>query len=209
MLASAWLAAHPGAEGVSPGGQGLSQLGLWFGLLGSVVWASRRKGSGALAEDFGCRARLADVPVGLVAGLLSHQALLPLVALLMRPLVGDPDVSGPATDLVESAQGFGLVVLVLSVTVGAPVVEELFFRGLVLGALARRLGAVAAVAISSALFGLAHPQDLPVGALALVMVSLAAFGAVLAALAVRTGRLGSAIIAHATFNALTVFFILK
>jgi len=41
-----------------------------------------------------------------------------------------------------------------------------------------------------------------------VWISLAAFGAVLAALAVRSGRLGPSIVAHATFNAFTVVYVL-
>jgi len=41
----------------------------------------------------------------------------------------------------------------------------------------------------------------------LVMVSLTVFGAVLATLAVRTGRLGPGIVAHATFNLFTVVFL--
>lgn len=207
-LASIWLAAHPGAKDVSLGGEGLAQLGLWAGLLGAVCWASRRKGAGTLAEDFGFMIRPVDVPLGVAAGVLAQVVLLPVIALLMRPLIGHPDVSGPTEDLVNSAYGVGIPFLVLFVAVGAPVVEELFFRGLVLRSLDRRFGAVGAVAVTSALFGLAHPQSLPAGALALVMVSLAAFGAVLAVLAVRTGRLGASIIAHATFNAWTIVSLL-
>lgn len=208
-VASIWLSAHPGAEHVSLGGQGLATLGLWTGLFGSVWWASRRKGAGSLGDDFGFALRPLDVPVGVVAGVLAQVVLLPGIALLMRPLIGNPDVSGPAKDLVNSAHGVGVVLLVLSVAVGAPLVEELFFRGLVLRSLDRRFGALAAVLISAALFGLAHLMDLPADAMTLVVVSLAAFGALLATLALRTGRLGASIIAHAAFNAWTVFFLLK
>jgi membrane protease YdiL (CAAX protease family) len=96
---------------------------------------------------------------------------------------------------------------VLFVAVGAPIVEELFFRGLVLRSLERRFGSTWAVALSSVLFGLAHPQPLPAKALVLVMVSLAALGALLATLAVRTGRLGPSIVTHAVFNGWTVLFL--
>ncbi len=82
-------------------------------------------------------------------------------------------------------------------------VEELFFRGLLLRALQRRVGTVGAVVLSSVLFGLAHPQPLEAAALALVMISLAALAVVLATLVVKTGRLGPAILAHAAFNAWT------
>jgi len=57
------------------------------------------------------------------------------------------------------------------------------------------------------LFGLAHFQDVSAGGLVLV-TSLFAFGVVLAVLAVRSGRLGPGIWAHATFNAFTVVVLL-
>jgi uncharacterized protein len=50
---------------------------------------------------------------------------------------------------------------------------------------------------SSVVFGLAHFEPLQLPALIL-------FGVVLGVLAQRTGRLGPGIVAHATFNAVTV-----
>jgi membrane protease YdiL (CAAX protease family) len=204
VLASAWLAAHPGVEDLSLGGIALAQIGLWVGLVGAPLLASRWHGSGRPVEDFGLRGRTVDLLTGTVVGVLSQVVLVPTIAFLMRPLVGRPDVSGPVEELIESGTGLSLAILVLSVTVAAPLVEELFFRGLVLLSIQRRLGIVWAVVLSSVLFGLAHPQDLPPAGLVLVMVSLAVFGVVLAVLTVRTRRLGPAIVAHAVFNAWTV-----
>jgi membrane protease YdiL (CAAX protease family) len=182
---------------------------LWFGLAGSAIYASRRKGSRRLSEDFGLRIELADVPVGLVAGIAAQLILIPGLALLLSPLLGKPEVSGPVEDLLDSAKGFALVGLFLFVVVGAPLVEELFFRGLLFRSLRRRLRPAYAIGIAGVLFGLAHPQDLPVKALVLVMVSLAAFGALLAYLAHRYGRLGPCIVAHAAFNAWTLTILLR
>ncbi len=207
ILAGVWTGAT-GEEELSLGGQALAELGLWTGLVGCVVLAAKRKGSGRLDTDFGFTARWVDVPMGAVVGALAHEVLVPIVAFLMRPLVGEPDISGPAEELFEKATGLSAAILVLFVVVGAPLVEELFFRGLVLRSLQRRVGAVAAILLCGVLFGLAHPQPLDADALALLMVSLAAFGAVLAVLAVRTGRLGAPIVAHATFNAWTAVFLL-
>ena len=206
-LASLWLGAT-GQEELSLGGQAVSELGLWAGLVGTVVLASKRKGTGRLDEDFGFAGRWTDVGLGVVAGFLSQVVLLPAVAFALRPFVGEPDVSGPAKELFDKASGISSAVLVLFVVVGAPVVEELFFRGLLLRALERRVGTAGAVVLSSVLFGMAHPQPLPAKALALVMISLAALGAVLAVLAVRTRRLGAPIVAHAAFNAWTAIELL-
>ena len=90
---------------------------------------------------------------------------------------------------------------------GAPFVEEVFFRGLLLRGLTgfasssdgrrRRWALAGAVVVDGLLFGLAHGEwvQLP---------GLAAFGIVLAVLTLRTGRLGMSIVAHCTFNGLAI-----
>ncbi|HJV09715.1 MAG TPA: CPBP family intramembrane glutamic endopeptidase, partial [Acidimicrobiales bacterium] len=133
--------------------------------------------------------------------------LLPTIAYLLRPLLGEPEVSGPVEDLLDKAQGPAFLGLVLSVAVGAPLVEELFFRGLLLRSLQRRMGNVPAIALSAVAFGIAHGSALPVDAVVLVMISLTVFGAILATLAIRTGRLGPSIVAHAVFNLFTLLYL--
>lgn len=86
--------------------------------------------------------------------------------------------------------------MAVGVIVIAPVVEELFFRGLLLGAMRGRWGTVIAVAGSAVVFGATHFQPLQFPALAVA-------GAVFATAAVRNGRLGPAVAAHAGFNATT------
>ncbi|MGI9022956.1 MAG: CPBP family intramembrane glutamic endopeptidase [Acidimicrobiales bacterium] len=205
--ASAWLGASGGEE-LSLGGRAISQIGLWTGLVGAAVWASRRKGSGRLAEDFGLRMRGVDVVIGLVLGVACQLGLVNLIAFLLSPLIGHPDVAGPVTDLVRDTKGPKLVGVVLFTVVGAPVVEELFFRGLLLRSLQRRLPNVVAIPVSALLFGASHLQPLSPEGLLLVVTSLVAFGAVLAYITVRTGRLGPAIWTHAVFNAYTMVALL-
>ena len=178
-------------------------LGLWTGLVGATLLASRRWGTGRLAEDFGFRLRIwPDVPVGLVVGVASQYLLVPAIYLPVRLFVSHLSnrLGQPAQQLTGVAHGNGLIVLGLFVCVGAPVVEELFFRGLLLRSLRRRLGTVLAVLVSGLAFGLAHAE-------ALQLVGLAAFGVVLGIMAERFRRLGPGMVAHATFNALAVIAI--
>jgi membrane protease YdiL (CAAX protease family) len=86
--------------------------------------------------------------------------------------------------------------------VGAPVVEELFFRGLVLRSLLPLAPAPVAVVASGVLFGLAHWQGVQ-------FPGLAVFGVVLGVLAYRTGRLTPGIGAHAAFNAVAVLSVIS
>lgn len=186
----------------------MSAIGLWMGMVGAAVIASRLKGAGTLAQDFGFAWKRSDLPIGVVVGVVSQVAALPLVAIVLSPLIGRPEVSGPAKELLGRARGPGQALMVLFIVVGAPVVEELFYRGLMLRSLQKRLGVVLAVGASGVLFALSHQSELSLQGLILIWVSLGTFGAILATLAVRTGRLGAPIAAHATFNAFTVLYVL-
>ncbi len=75
--------------------------------------------------------------------------------------------------------------------------EELFFRGLLMGAIAKRWTMTAAVIGSAAIFGASHFQPL-------LFPGLATAGLVFAGCVAKTGRLGPAIVAHMAFNATTV-----
>ncbi len=185
-------------------------LGLWAGLGGSAVVASRIRGSGRLAEDFGLRLRpWPDIPVGVLIGAASQYLLVPALYLPLRPFVHhlDERLGQPAHQLTKGASGTGFVILAVLVTVGAPLVEELYFRGLVLRSfdkllvgLGPRLGPAVSVVSTALLWGLAHAQSLQ-------LLGLAGFGVVLGYLAHRSGRLGPGLVAHATFNAAAIISI--
>lgn len=184
--------------------QVLLQVPLWVGLAGAPILAARRKGT-SLAVDFGFRFERNDIPIGLAIGVALQLVLVPLVYLPLRLLGGDTEeVSEPARTFIDSAVGpLGVVLLLLVVGLGAPVVEELFYRGLTQRALLNRMGRpVWAVVIAALFFALAHLQSLQFPA-------LVAVGIVFGVLAQRSGRLGPAIFAHMGFNLTTaVVFLL-
>jgi membrane protease YdiL (CAAX protease family) len=206
LVAGLWFAVSGESE-LDLAAQAVSQVGLWTGMVGVMFLASRRKGAGRFADDFGFRARWTDLGLGVVVALGVQLLLLPGIAFLLRPLLGEPEVSGPVQDLIDRANGPAFLGLIASVAIGAPIVEELFFRGLLLRSLQRRMPDALAVALSAVAFGLAHGSALPADAVVLVIVSLTAFGAVLATLALRTGRLGPGMVAHAVFNLFTLLYL--
>ena len=206
LVAALWFAVT-GDEELDLVGQALSQIGLWTGMVGTAFVASRKKGAGRLSEDFGLRFRWSDLGVGVLVAVAVQLLLLPGIGFLLRPLLGEPEVSGPVQDLLDRSQGPAFIGLLLSVCVGAPLVEELFFRGLLLRSLQRRMPDALAIAVSALAFGLSHASTLPTDAVILVMISLTVFGAVLALLAVRTGRLGTSIVTHAVFNLFTLLYL--
>ena len=175
----------------------MAQVALWTGLLGAPLRAARRKGSGSLATDFGLVVRLKDAVVGVPVGVVSQLLLVPLVYLPFRELIDVEDLDQPAKELAEKAHGIGFLMLAIVLVIGAPVVEELFFRGLLLRSISRRYGDRWALAGSSFAFALAHAQSLQFPA-------LLAVGVVFGVLAQRHGRLGPSIFAHAAFNGIVV-----
>ncbi len=91
-----------------------------------------------------------------------------------------------------AALAFWAVTRLLGTVLLVPMIEELFFRGYVLTRLDRGGGAwrLASIAISSALFAALHGRWLAAGAA----------GIVFAAVFLRRGRLGDAILAHVAAN---------
>jgi len=87
--------------------------------------------------------------------------------------------------------------LVALAVVLAPVAEELFFRGLILPAMARRMGIGAAVTVSSALFALLH-MHVP------SLVPLFIFSIALSLAYIHTRSIITPIVMHALFNAISL-----
>jgi len=179
-------------------------FGLWGGFLGAGVMASVLKGTKNLWADLGVRFRWIDllgIPIG-IAG----QYVIALIYLPIAPHVHDfhQRFAAPAQRLTGGSHGVGYVAIALATVVGAPFFEELFFRGVILRALARLfgnwgrwVGPALAIVISGVLFGLAHAESLQ-------LLGLAVFGVVLGIVSYRTGRLGMNMVAHASFNGLAL-----
>ncbi|MCL4448539.1 MAG: CPBP family intramembrane metalloprotease [Actinobacteria bacterium] len=200
-----------------------SLFGLWVGLIGACIFASKTTGNGHFIKDFGLEIKPAtDIPIGILIGIASQLVLVPILYIPIAPFVHNfsQNFSKPARQLTANTQGASLILLAILTVVGAPIVEELFFRGLLFRGLrkavnswlnrplrdnhygANKLSLIIAVILSSVIFGLAHGE--PLQALGLI-----AFGIILAVLAYKTSRLGPGIIAHASFNATAFVFMIR
>ncbi len=209
LVATATTAVAASATGYKVGSSGPVPLavtaadlvGLWVALIGAVVVFSRTRGTGRVAADFGLsRVKWWDLPIGAAIGLISQYALIPVIYYPLEAFDShlSHELSGPARSYTGSAHSVAaLSVLMVLLALGAPFVEEIFFRGLLMRSLTARLGAPWAILLSAVLFALAHFE-------AAQFVGLAAFGIVLGVLAWATGRLAISFGAHAAFNAAAV-----
>lgn len=186
-------------DDLSLGWVAVAQLGLWAGLLGIPIVATTFKGNGVV-RDLGLRLKAVDPLVGFGVGIVTQLVLIPL---LYWPLFSIFDIDldrleQPARDLTDRATDpVGVALLVLIVGIGAPIVEEVFYRGLLQRALANRFGVWPGIVGSAVIFGASHFQLLQLPALVVL-------GVVLGYVTHRTGRLGPAIFAHVVFNMTTV-----
>ena len=175
---------------------GLADVGVGYV---AAVALSLMRGSRDAVGEFGISVVWSDVPVGIAVGCAAQLLVVPAVPWPLQRILGG-DVSASARELLGPA-GAGRWVLGAAVITGAPLAEELFFRGLLLRSLTRHMTDVAAIGVSAVLFAATHLQLLP-------FPGLFASGVVFAVLVRRTGRLGPAIFAHAAFNATTVVALL-
>ena len=180
----------------------VTNIPLWVGLLAGTAIVSRHWGTGDLRRDFGASIRPIDL-LGLPIGVVTQLVFVPAVYIVIRKMgVDTHSLDEPAKQLAGRAQGIGVALLIGLVVVGAPLVEELFFRGLVMRSIQARYSDTIALVGSALLFGIAHFELLQIFGLVL-------FGLVAGACAQRTRRLGMGIMAHAAFNATAVFQLLR
>jgi hypothetical protein len=185
-------------------------VGIWVGFFLGPLLASRNRGTKHLASDFRIGFRPIDV-VGIAIGIGGQL----LVTLIYFPFISHlRNFNAPTTKLTGGAHGSGFLLIAVLTVVGAPFFEELFFRGLVLRGLLGLFGASSpdrtgrakvvvaglAVVVDGLLFGLAHAELEQ-------LAGLAVFGCILAYVAMKTGRLGMNMVAHATFNLVAVLAI--
>ena len=171
---------------------------LWATLLAGTWWANREHGP--LFEPGFFRIRLFQAPRSDGIYLLVGVGLQLLVGILYHPFHSH-SVSRPVHEILGNATGWRTALVMVSAGVGAPIVEEIFFRGLVLRSLQtvrwERFRTMAAgwlpVLTSGVLFAAAHVQGVQFFGLALT-------GVALAVIRVREQRLAPSVFAHAGFN---------
>lgn len=201
-----------GAGGLSQGVAGVLSGAVVFVVLISAAFAWVRVRYPGHARDLlgWSSPRWRDALIGLGLGLLGflviNVGLGSLVELLARLAGSDPPaVQQDYQDMVRNAETAPFFILMAVVL--APLAEELFFRGMLFPAFARRLGVAAGIVISALLFAVLHvgtgaTADLAPNAILAALIF--PLGLLLAWIYHRRGTLLAPILVHAVFNLLAV-----
>ena len=174
----------------------LSALALWLPFVVMLRWVARRTGTD-FRTYFGLRFAKIDW-LGIPLGVFCQVILMNVINWPLNkwwPKTFNPErIETRARDLVDAAQGAWFIVLFIVVVIGAPLVEELVYRGFIQGGLQNRIGSTWALIIASAWFTIVHlePIEFP---------GLFAIALVLGLCYRRTQRLGLSIVTHLAFNA--------
>jgi membrane protease YdiL (CAAX protease family) len=147
---------------------------------------------------------------GGVAGLVLYPAVAlvagSLILLLLRAVSGE-SVETP-DQLSPGLEGTGRLLAAAYAIAIAPVVEELYFRGVLFRGIADRHGAWSGAIVSSVLFGLVHwPVGEPLVDALVLPIVMTVTGLGLAWIYVRRGNLVAPVAAHVVFNAIGIAII--
>jgi membrane protease YdiL (CAAX protease family) len=120
------------------------------------------------------------------------------VTAVLATIFGQPEEQQLVQDVKAEDSTLVLAGYIVSICLIAPVVEELFFRGFMFGALAKRLGPWWGMAITGVVFALGHAP-----APAISLIALGVFGVGLCLLYWRTQSIVPCMALHALNNAIT------
>jgi len=169
----------------------------WMAYLAMLWVVAQRVGSGDFRADYAVAFDGRDL-VAIPIGVLTQLVIVPVAYVPLRSIWSDTFTADRleerTRDLVDVAGDSSLLLLAVLVVVGAPLVEELVYRGLIQRSLAARISEPLALVAASLWFAVIHFRLLELPGL---FVAGLVFGACLLV----TGRLATAMIAHAAFNA--------
>lgn len=186
-VALTWLGADPAFAGV------VATLAGWVSLAGWPILAARRRGNG-VRSDLALEFRRADLGIGLLASLVVYAAAIVFVLIYLR--FADELPTSAVGDVAEAAGADWQILSLVGLSLAAPFVEELHFRGMWWSALTRRgMRPWPTLLVTAVLFSVIHlePERAPL---------LFAAGLATGFVRMLTGRLGPAIVAHFAINGL-------
>ncbi len=172
-------------------------------LLGVVLLFAARRG-GRVWVELGLRRPPYWVLPLMLPVALALQYLTELLSAAISPLLHG--MTNPQGCSISQGFGADAYLGVLAIVLIAPLVEEITFRGFIMGGLRSRIGVGWAVVLSSVVFALAHTLSVG-GSILLLGPSLFVAGVALALVYQWTRSLYPGMVLHASFNLVAVILI--
>jgi membrane protease YdiL (CAAX protease family) len=173
---------------------------LFVGMYRACSFCSTRWGTADLRADFGFSWRPHDITWGLLAWFVAAWVSANATAIVVAWIPGMTDSAQEYSDSIDAIGTGTFVVFGLTAVVAAPIIEELFFRGLLLRAFSARMHVAWAVTLQALVFGCYH-LSLGLGLYNVAYaVSTAVFGFIMGWIAAWRRTLGVAMTAHAITN---------
>ena len=155
--------------------------------------------------------RLREIAWGAAAGVVLYPTIAIGIGLLLEfvfDLFSTTPVEAPAQLPEGLSTGGEMLSIVLAIFV-APVVEELFFRGVVFRSIRDRHGFWIGAVVSAIVFGLVHYVPAPWRDAALLQTAMVFTGLALAWIYERRGTIVAPMAAHMAFNTIGIWIILR
>jgi uncharacterized protein len=183
----------------------LGVLGLWTGLLMAAYIVSHRRPGGSLA-DLGLRfPTQSEIGLGIGIGIAGFIVAIQVAAVLHALF---PDDAGSLLVATKPSAAY-VFTFALIACVGAPIVEETFFRGVVQPVMMNNLGVGFGIVAQAMLFAGAHFElGMTFNQAAVKCGTILVLGLFLGWLRVHTGRLAAGMVAHATNNTIVIALLL-
>lgn len=166
----------------------------WAAIVG-WIWFATRQGGNGMVIDLGLRFTRSDVLTGIVGGAIAL-AVGALTGWVTSLVVGP--VTSSAGDVVDQLlaahDDASLLMFLVMAAILGPIVEELYLRGLLYGAIRKRgVGTGWTVVLTAIAFSIMHLEPIRLG-------MILAMGIVLGVVRARTGSTGASIVAHVVNN---------
>jgi uncharacterized protein len=191
-------------------------------LVAYVIGVTRRRGLGSLARDFGLELRWVDLVIGVGLAIAVRIAEVVIynfaIGVLHLPVAPTSNLDLPRSYVWAVIVGLGIASLV------APVVEEIYFRGLLMRAVrnfvirrsrfegdrATQRARTLSIVISAVIFAAFHLYEARNLTMLFVLgINILVFGLVAGLIASATKRLGPSIIMHIATNAFATVVLLS
>jgi uncharacterized protein len=187
-----------------------------------ILVVSRRRGLGSVPRDFGLELRWIDLIIGVALAI----ALRIITVVIYNFAIGVLRLPDAPTGNLELPKNFVWAVIVgLGIaSLIAPIIEELYFRGLLMRAIrnlvirrSRREGAptiararTTSIVVSAVIFAAFHLYEARNLTMLFVLgVNILVFGLIAGAIATRTERLGPSLVMHIATNAFGTVLLLS